>query len=119
MKASSVALEVEVGISREELIKLDGQTLPGVLKFNDWFSQPNIKRDIPIEIKYNSQQNEFLEVQQNPRGVYFGEANSIRFIINREYYQSLISNGLSIGRFWHSGKLRVKIDGYEEPPQYL
>jgi hypothetical protein len=109
MRASSVALEVAVDISQDELKKLETKPLSGLLKFEDFFSIPHIRRNIPFNIEYIPRQKELLMVEQEPKEVYFGEANRLKFIINSEYYDSLVSERAFVDRFLSSGKLSIRV----------
>ena len=109
MRASSVSLEIFVEILPDELIRLKRKPLRGTLKFMDWFSIPDIKKNIPLTIGYNSEQKDSVFVKQEPENVYLGQADRLRFNINSDYYDSLVSNNVSVDRFEHSGKLRILV----------
>ncbi len=110
MKADSVGLEVYIEINPQELEELRKGSLDGLLNFRDNIN-PDAKREIPFSIEYSAEQREFLAVEQEPDNVYFGEANKIRFMINSEYYGSLITNKSFGARFSVGGKLMMKLKG--------
>ena len=107
MKASSVGLEILVEISSRELVRLRRRPLIGILKFKDWFAIPNIRKNIPLIIEYNSEQKDSVFVEQEPEDVYIGQADKLKFGINSEYYDSLVSNNESVDRYLHSGKFKM------------
>ena len=109
MKAYSVGLEVFVDIRNSELGKIKEGGISGVLKFRDWFSVPEIRRNIPLRIRCDQMQAEDLVVEQRPKDAYMGNAEEIGFIISRRYYESLSSAGEYVCRFLHSGKLAMRV----------
>lgn len=105
MKASSVGLEVDVELTEEEVFELKQKNITGFLNFRE-VNENQIKK-IPIKISYSLKQRELLEVTQNPRRVYFGNANEITFSINNEFYEILNERGSYGDRFLGSGKFIV------------
>ena len=109
MRATSACLEVYVEIDSWELERLESKPLLGTLNFRDDITP--LKNQIPIVIERVSGQRKFLEVEQEPTNIYFGEANKIKFTINSEYYDNLITNKSFGARFSVGGKLVMKLRG--------
>lgn len=101
-----MGLEVEVLITPEELEKLEGEELRGVLKFADYHGS---KKEMVISINYNGNQKEYLKEETIPRG-YFGDAKQIDFVINDEFYENLKEKREFGSRFLNpTGKLIMKV----------
>src|SRR5689334_4416793 len=109
MKGRSCALEITVEINSDELAKLRSDTLEGTLRFEDWFSKPNIDRNIPISIKIDGGLNDFLSVEGTPKDEYLGNAERIDFGISTDYYEELVARMEYGARFWGSGKLIMRV----------
>lgn len=109
MRATSACLDVYIEIDSGELKRLERNPLLGTLNFRDDITP--FKNQIPIVIERFSGQREFLVVEQEPDNVYFGRANKIRFMINSEYYDSLITYKDFGARFSVGGKLAIKLIG--------
>ena len=106
MKASSVGLETEVYLTSEEIKQLRKSPIEGVLNFRG-IEIPEIEREIPLALKYDESQKEFLEVGQTPRKTYFGNVDKIVFVINEYLCDDLVKTGACGDRFWNSGKLLI------------
>lgn len=106
MRATAIELEVEALINTKELGELVERHLRGLLKFSD----DEIKRKIAFVLSYSKNQKEFLAIRQNPKGVYFGNADEIKFIINSEFYSILRQNKSYGDRFYcGAGKLIIRV----------
>ncbi len=106
MKARAIRLETFVKLSPEEFLELEDNSLTGELKVYD---DPLPPRYVQIEIVYNSKQKKLLEVKLKPEMVSFCGAEEVKFTINRDYYNCVRKNGLSVERFFTSGKLQINI----------
>jgi len=111
MRAHSCNTEIDIILSSEEIKKLKENSLEGTLKF--WFREEDKKRIIPITINYDPLQKELFEIVYTPKEDYLGNAKKINFVINKEDYTSLVENGISGGRFWSSGKLRIMSENFK------
>lgn len=115
MEADSVGLEISVEINSEELKKLKAEPLHGILNFRDDYASPPLKRNIPIIIQYAPKQREFLIAGEEPKNIYLGETDIVKFSINPEFYSLLYDNKKFEQRFWMSGKLEILINDTEVP----
>jgi len=111
MKAYSCNTEIDIRLTFNEIKKLKKNSLEGTLKF--WKREEDKITNIPIEIKYNSMQKELFKIEQIPEEDYIGNSKKINFILNKEDYDSLISEGISGGRFGIGGKLRIMSENFE------
>jgi len=103
IKAYSTGLEIEV-LGKKEEFNFPVET---VLNFRD---NQNLRREIPLIIKYNKNQKETIEYSQSPDNCYAGHTEQIIITINKEYKKDLFENGHNIERFMSSGKLEIKFN---------
>ncbi len=111
MEATAFGLEVFVRISQEEMDDLLKSPLCGIMKFRD--NHNSVKRDISFSIEYSPNQRRLIEKNQEPRDVYFGDAEEINFYINKEYYDSVKEDDAFGERFSIGGKLVMKVIQYK------
>lgn len=109
MKALAICLEVFVEINEAELKGIKEGGLSHVLRFSNNVSPDEQDNYIPLELKLVPNQEEDLKVEQYPRGVYFGTAESISFLINQEFYDILAERYSNGQRFSHGGKLIIRV----------
>ncbi|MCK5015749.1 MAG: hypothetical protein KAS32_01645 [Candidatus Peribacteraceae bacterium] len=109
MKASSKGLELSVKISHEELIKLESESLSGILRF---IGYDEVERNIPMEItRSTTGQKELIEAYQDPGNVYFGDADNVGFSISSGFYDILMERSACDTRFYGgTGKLVIEVE---------
>ncbi len=108
MKISSIGLEVECYLTKEETLSLRNSRIEGMLKFIE-VDDNKCRRKIPTTLILEEAQREFLEVRIIPSHTYFGDAEKIDFRINEEFYNHLLNSGSFGDRFLGSGKLLVYV----------
>ena len=113
MIVQSSNLEILAVISEKELSMLPIRSLKGTLNFTD--RNIPLKRDISFVFQYSPKQLGLLVVEQQPRNVYFGEADRVEVFINPEFYNILSANREFGQRFWTSGKFEVMISDTKYP----
>ena len=112
MKASSVNLEVEVYLNKEEIKKLENSFLAGRINFRE-YEDNKTRKKIPFRIMHNRFQIDLLNIEIIPSGTYFGESEEIIFKINSDFYENLANSGSYGGRFLGSGKLLIYINQHK------
>lgn len=105
MKANSVGLEIEILLSNQEIAILATQPLNGVLHFRDIHS--DMKRQIPLTLKYSGGHEESIRVNNTPSKGYFGDAKSISIDIQDYFFDALVERGSCGDRFLSSGKVLI------------
>ncbi len=107
MRAKSQALEIQVKLNSRELKTLKNKSLKGILNFSNGESTCKIN----ISLDYSEDQEDLVEVSQDPQKCYFGYADSVSFSINSFFYNQLKSQGSYGNRFYGAiGKLEIKIE---------
>ncbi|HIG94717.1 MAG: hypothetical protein QT05_C0050G0014 [archaeon GW2011_AR13] len=114
MKAISRGTEIFVKLqSMEELSQLESQSLFGMLKYTEIFSNndgPTPEVQIPFSLKIDYSQREEVNVILSPQDAYIAKADNISFFINHEYYELLKKENHATARFWLDGKLKTTLE---------
>jgi hypothetical protein len=106
MKAHSVGLEIELGLSCEDMVELgNGKKLECLLNFRHPMSEK--LRIIPLSLNYLQGENPQVEVNQFPLDVYFGSAEKIEISIQDPFYVQLIKDGYCSDRFGLGGRVDI------------
>ena len=81
MRAGSVGLEVEIHLDSKEILNLKDSSINGFLRFRE-VNEDEIRREIPVSIALDKEQKELLEVDTIPKGIYFGRAEKIKYVLS-------------------------------------
>ncbi len=107
MKASSMAVEFEIKLTREEINKLETQVLSGILNHNE---HDGTKREIQFFLIYSHQNSDEMLINSFPKR-YLGDADKLWFTIFNYDYQKLKETGYCGDRIDNS--IRINISGIE------
>lgn len=107
MKADSCGLECIFEIDESELKALFHGGLDGILIFREVGGDG--RREIPFSLKYNKKQKEDIEFSTNLPKTYFGDAESIEFVIGYYFYECLKEKRQYGNRFATGGKLDIRV----------
>ena len=89
MKASSMGVEFEIRLTKEEISKLEVQTLQGVFNHNEY---EDTKRKIPFSLIYSHQNQDQMLINSWPKE-YLGNADSICITLFNYDYEKLKGTG--------------------------
>ncbi len=112
MKAYACGLETRIKLSEEQILKLEKESISGILNFREPLSAEQKEILILFELKYDKFQREDVNVEVIPEKTYFGDADKIFFSINEDYYQELREAGKAEeARFFSGvGKLNLYLE---------
>lgn len=106
MEAKSWGLEILAKINQTEMLSLRTQPLEGKLQYKD----DEREKEIALRIITNSSQRELVEVEQEPKECYLGNATRIIFSVNPQFYDLLLRERYSGSRFYGAtGKLEIEV----------
>lgn len=105
MKACSAGLELEIYLPLPEVLLLKHRVLEGVLQFREVNS--DIKKPIPLTLRYTSGKSESVAVSHTPAEGYFGNANHVDIELQDYLYQCLVENSSCGDRFLGAGRVLI------------
>lgn len=112
MRNYACGLETTIRLSEEQILKLEKESICGILNFREPLSTGQNERLMPFELNVIFSQRENVKVDVIPDKTYFGDADKIFFFINEEYYLELKETGKAEeARFFFGvGKLELYLE---------
>ena len=89
VKVSSMSVEFDIQLTKEEIEELETQVLQGILNHNE---HDGLKRKIPFFLIYSHQEQDQMLINGHPRG-YLGDANQLWITIFDYHYEKLKETG--------------------------